>query len=127
VVLSCKFRILRWTIQAGIHQAAPKRIICLLRGWDATKIRTKGAGSGGTLKAWLGWYGHASTSNHHGQARMEWNSGREASVWERTMVTLVGATPIKCVFFFLGSSSVSPSPHVYHATVAQVKAREVLP
>jgi len=46
-----------------------------------------------------GGYGYASTSNHHGQARMEWNSGREASVWERTMVTLVGATPIKCVIF----------------------------
>jgi len=37
-------------------------------------------------------YGHASASSHTGQAIMDWDSGREVH-----RVTLVGATPFKCV------------------------------
>jgi len=80
---------------ADIHQAAPKNVFVAWVGCDEDSYKRS--------RFWWdteGGYGYASTSNHHGQARMEWNSGREASVWERTMVTLVGATPIKCVFFW---------------------------
>ena len=53
------------------------------------------------------------------------NSGREACVWERTVVTLVEARPIKCVsvdvFLYL-----SLLAHVHYAIVARAKVREVL-
>lgn len=80
VMLSCKCRWWRWTIQADIHQVALKRCV---------------------FDAWVGC----------DENKMEWNSGREARVWERTVVTLVGATPT-CVFFRRLPLSLLPTPFI---------------
>ena len=61
-----------------MYQVPLKRSVCLVRGWDTTKIHVNG---------------HASASSHTGQARMKYDSG-----WEVHRVMLVGATPFKYVF-----------------------------
>ena len=83
----------------------------MVRVLDTAKIRVNkaGASSGGILEGGVGEYGHASASSHTGQVRMEWNSARRVRVWERTMVTLVAATLLKCAFVGITLSLLTPT------------------
>jgi len=76
---------LRWTIQMVVGQAALKGKTV----WCAGRMRRRFMkAKTGPVTGWVmdkvGGYGLASASNRAGQARMEWNSGRKAHVWERT-------------------------------------------